>query len=493
MKRIAAIIVLICALAPITSMGQNRPHITLAVAVNHRVGQLQWQGDTISQYAIYRRYPSDEDFALIDSIMGNAYTDTLNRVVCADTVSYFVQDLQSMAISDTTGVVYRDDVPTSPCSLKVCSTDQELNQIVLSWYPSPDEDVMGYYICMGNPCLDYDTVWGKENCTYLCPQELANGLIPERPFRILAFDSCMQASPLTPYYHNPVLEFDNTPCSRHFKCRWNRYINMPDSVGAYRLHYRLEGEEEERVFSVGNDGPYEFDLVVNDLSVGQVETYLSVENSSGTLQAVSQRYVFEFMVGDTAENIAIADIEYDATLPAINLTVELDPDFAGNSCTLYRSKGNDAQFEPIAELTRTAGEAQLHYQDNNIHRSAGSYTYMAGVWDLCQQVEKLSDTLAIELPEVYDANAYFANALRYGDPDNGSFCPHLASPLAQGYEMNIFNRMGECVFNTKNIAECWNGTYEGNALPQGTYIYRVHCHHADGTEKTYIGTILLIK
>ena len=214
-----------------------------SAVIEARVGLLRWNNlPNDSVYNLYRMFHDEEDYTRIATIADTFYYDTLHRTICADTVNYIVT-----ASADTSlpvGLFYQDNVPTSPCSLRLCSVDTALGQIRLSWYPSPDTDVMGYYICMGNPCLYYDTVWGRLNTTYLCSELLNRFNNFEYSFRILAFDSCYQASPLTPYYHNPRLRIHTEPCSRLLQCSWNRYINMPDSVLQYSLYYKLQGDPE---------------------------------------------------------------------------------------------------------------------------------------------------------------------------------------------------------------------------------------------------------
>ena len=68
------------------------------------------------------------------------------------------------------------------------------------------------------------------------------------------------------------------------------------------------------------------------------------------------------------------------------------------------------------------------------------------------------------------------------------------SALSEGYSLQIFNRMGQRVFQTTQIDDCWDGKDPlGHPLPQGVYVYKSHCHHTDGTEKVYAGTVLLMK
>ena len=467
---------------------------TQSAVVDNQVGFLRWRShptDTI--YRLHRMFPDQEEYTCIATLSDTFYYDTLHRTICADTVNYFVSAATDTSLS--VGLFYQDNVPTAPCSLRVCNVENTLGNICLSWYPSPDTDIMGYYICMGDPCLYYDTVWGRLNTSYICREQIDYLNNDVYSFRILAFDSCFQASPLTPYYHNLRLEVMAEPCSRQLHCSWNRYINMPDSVGTYSLYYRLQDDDNWCSHFVGPDGPFTFDTLIPDLAIGHLSAYIVATSTTDSLSAFSLIHDFYFDYGDTADYLRITDLRYDASQPSVTLTLEIDPDFSGRQCYLYRATGTSDNFNQIAELTRsaTSPEQFLTYTDLDINRSAGRYVYRIGTPDICGQWIKYSDTAQLLLPEVSPPDAYFPNAIRYGDPDNGRFCPHYLSPLADGYTLDIYNRFGTHLFHTDNLNDCWDGNdIQGRPLPQGVYVYHVHCRHADGSERLYTGTILLL-
>lgn len=475
---------------------QTQMRFTRFVAVSHNVGDLRWiHFPEATSYSLYRHFPGQEGFSLIASIADTHYLDTLHRAICADTVSYYVEaiTLQRTYRSDVVGVYYVDDVPTTPCAVRLCSVDTALDRIRLTWYPTPDTDAIGYYICVGSPCIDYDTVWGRFNNTYLCPDTFSTDT--QYRFRVLAFDSCYQASPLTPSYYNPTIFFPDTGCTRRFSCTWTRYINMPDSVGHYRLYYRLEDQDTLHVFETGPDGPYEFDTIIDDLSISKVTVFLSVDNTSDTLHALSQVRTRHFAYGDTAAYIRIAEAVYDENVPSISLKIDNDTLFSAPECYIYRSQGLTDTFVHLATLDRgDPPRRYLYYVDDAINREAGRYVYKVGVPDLCHNWVKESDTVQLLLPDVHKATAYFPNAIIYGHPECGTFCPTYISALAIDYQLDIFTRWGQLVFHTTNLGDCWDGTgSSGQPLHQGTYVYRARVNHADGTIRSYHGTILLIR
>lgn len=494
--RIPLYLLLLLSAAPLTAQSIAFTH---AVVVGSHVGHLSWNHCSgVTTYRLHRQLPDQTDFIPIASLTDTFYSDTLHRTLCGDTVSYFVEGFTETATiqSSPEGLFFQDNNPTAPCALRLCSVDTALSRIRLSWYPSPDTDVMGYYICMGSPCRDYDTVWGRLNTSYLCPETLTDSTSIEYCFRILAFDSCFQASPLTPYYHNPHLTMQTDTCSRQVHCVWNRYVNMPDSVKGYTVHYLLDGDSLWREHRVGADGSFEFDTLIDDLSVRHMRAYLSVDNFSDSLRTLSRCVDLYFDYGDTADYLRIAELQYDDRVPTVTLTLEVDPYFSGSRCFLYRTKGFDGTMEQIAEFSRNDIPRQqfFTYTDSDISRIAGRYVYQIGVPDICNQWIKYSDTVQLILPDISQPEAYFPNVIVYGDAEMGLFCPRYISPLVNDYTLDIYSRMGLHLFHTNRIDDCWDGTAtDGSPLSQGVYVYKSMCRHSDGSRKTYIGTVLVLR
>lgn len=108
---------------------------------------------------------------------------------------------------------------------------------------------------------------------------------------------------------------------------------------------------------------------------------------------------------------------------------------------------------------------------------------------------KASDTVCIT-----------CTAIRCGDPDYfipNAFTPNndgindyvdFYSPLLSELHLAIFNRWGECVYQTTDLADCrWDGTYRNTPCLPGVYTYtcRIRCHN--GIETELKGDITLIR
>ena len=94
------------------------------------------------------------------------------------------------------------------------------------------------------------------------------------------------------------------------------------------------------------------------------------------------------------------------------------------------------------------------------------------------------------------------------DDDNTPFIPSAFTPNNDGLndkfrvinlkydklvELRVFDRWGVEMYRTSDGMEGWDGTFKGVPQDMGTYTYAVIISHVDGTNKTFTGTVTLIR
>ena len=65
----------------------------------------------------------------------------------------------------------------------------------------------------------------------------------------------------------------------------------------------------------------------------------------------------------------------------------------------------------------------------------------------------------------------------------------------ENYELKIFSRWGELLFETNNIEESWDGTYYTNEklCPAGVYTYTIFVENIYGEIFEYQGQVKLLR
>ena len=94
----------------------------------------------------------------------------------------------------------------------------------------------------------------------------------------------------------------------------------------------------------------------------------------------------------------------------------------------------------------------------------------------------MSSTKAMVLPNSFTPN---------GDGHNDCFGIQRWGHM-ELQQFSVYNRWGARVFNTKNPAECWDGTYKGQMQPTGGYVYVIQAKTVCGFV-TRTGTVMLIR
>jgi gliding motility-associated-like protein len=98
------------------------------------------------------------------------------------------------------------------------------------------------------------------------------------------------------------------------------------------------------------------------------------------------------------------------------------------------------------------------------------------------------------VPNAFTPNLQNSNGGTYnpGDLNNDVFHP-VVKGVINTYEMTIYSRWGETLFDTKDITIGWDGYYKGKLCTQDVYIWKIHLNTADGVTLNKTGDVLLLR
>jgi gliding motility-associated-like protein len=106
-----------------------------------------------------------------------------------------------------------------------------------------------------------------------------------------------------------------------------------------------------------------------------------------------------------------------------------------------------------------------------------------GCIDSVSKVVTITDDYSIYIPNAFTPNGDGQNEL-FGAKGTG----------IKKYQLNIFDRWGELVFSSNDLAKGWDGTVKGNRIAQdGVYVWKVNVVSIFGSAKEYKGSVTLIR
>jgi gliding motility-associated-like protein len=90
-----------------------------------------------------------------------------------------------------------------------------------------------------------------------------------------------------------------------------------------------------------------------------------------------------------------------------------------------------------------------------------------------------SDTITLIMNVVQDVIFYAPNTFTPdGDEHNQSWGIHIGGLDIYNFELLIFNRWGELIWESRDPSVSWDGTYKGQIVPEGTYVWRASAKDA---------------
>ncbi|MDL2314624.1 gliding motility-associated C-terminal domain-containing protein, partial [Bacteroidales bacterium OttesenSCG-928-C19] len=511
-------------------------------------------------FFVYRKIQSGslELIGISDSF---TFSDTIIGT-CKASIFYYVEykNTKNQYTSNTVQENFADKYAAPPVWNSV-STDLSSQKIRLSWIPSTDKDIAGYIICEGTPCVSPDTVWGKEQSSFICsycdPLEVYH-------FKIFSFDSCAtpNASTLSNSLNNIVLSTSSKVCSKEIQLSWNAYENSLETLGGYNIYAQEDGNAFKVIEKLSADKTsYLYEAPDN---VSSVRLYVEAFNNSSASKSTSN--VVSVLLDDDAKkyvNIESASVLDDNS--AIELTIYFDSSFANSNQELYRgiNSSNPVFYKKLpaeknftdddvnpyknmysyyikttigctsntstaikTSLSKTANAAYLEWTPYigwddvlfySIERKIGSSGWTS-IGTVAGSELRFTDDVSLYanseerifyrviannrnnitasssvVEYIKEGYIIMPNAFLPNTVSNAIFKPKTFSVLNEGYSFRIFSRTGECVFQTNNPNEGWDGKFKGKMCPLGGYVYLIQCIYTNGKTESISGSFLLVE
>ncbi len=138
------------------------------------------------------------------------------------------------------------------------------------------------------------------------------------------------------------------------------------------------------------------------------------------------------------------------------------------------------------------GDGAISREKDPIHtfKTSGEFEVILTAYDIfgCSSTESNRIQVSNPIELVSIPNAFTPN----GDGLNDEFIPKIKA--ISSFTMDIFNTWGERIYSTVGVeSKGWNGTYQGQMLPAGNYMYRITYSSRDGKQFEKTGGITLIR
>ena len=175
---------------------------------------------------------------------------------------------------------------------------------------------------------------------------------------------------------------------------------------------------------------------------------------------------------DTIGSLAIT-----VTPPTATITL-------GDTIGLSASGAPSFVWSPNESLSCTVCSAPLAWPQQTT-------TYQIGASDSlgCRGFTTLTIEVDIVCNEVFIPSIFSPNGK--GPQANETLC--LYSNCAKQLKFVIHNRWGQRVYETEDIAQCWDGTFNGKEAPSGVYAYNLYILQSNGEVVNKTGTLQLVR
>lgn len=201
---------------------------------------------------------------------------------------------------------------------------------------------------------------------------------------------------------------------------------------------------------------------------------ITKENSCGNISEVSNESCSILLSGQSlpAQNV-------------LNWTAYTSWKSGVSGYALYRKKQEDASFSLVVKLPPD----EFTFIDDQFGSESGNYDYVIKAEDDSLENESVSNIITLQQEAViYAPNAFTPN----DDSKNETWLP--VSLFVKDFNLKVFNRWGNMVFESSDKTYPWDGKYKGSPAPQGVYFYLInYTNYIDNVKEVKKGLVSIIR
>lgn len=150
------------------------------------------------------------------------------------------------------------------------------------------------------------------------------------------------------------------------------------------------------------------------------------------------------------------------------------------------SQGNPQAWEYYVDGQYISDEERPVY----VFEKQGWYT----VTQIITNENGCRDTMEHQVEVIGDFQVYVPNAFTPdGRGANNTFKPVFNNVQPNKYQFLIYNRWGEVVFEAYDLEEAWDGTYMGDFVKDGVYVWKIVLTDNRGERHEYTGHVTLLR
>ena len=269
------------------------------------------------------------------------------------------------------------------------------------------------------------------------------------------------------------------------------YCNSPDSVTQIiRLSPLVKA-----VFATPSSGCAPYGAVFTNNSIGGLSFSWNFGDGSPASSDVNPTHLYS------------SPGVYPVTMVAMDSTTCNLVDSTSDTIHVFSAPVAAFTFSPSAPVENTAtvftntssgaigylwnfgdGTTDTTVNPSHIFPKTGTYEVCLDALDPAGCVNKICQPVsAIIVPKFDIPNAFSPN----GDGINDIFKPR-GFGISQ-FDMRIYNRWGQLVFESNDISQGWDGRFRGVLQPVDVYAYVVTISFSDGTSDTRTGSVTLLR
>lgn len=354
------------------------------------------------------------------TLFGNeSFVDTIQGI-CNDPpalINYRVEMTDNTGcknVSSVDGDLLTDGTgPTHPV-IETVTVDTLTGDILICWYPSPEDDTNGYFIQDNTNESTYITIGNTLDPSITCFEHDVT-LSGSKRYLVIAYDLCNNDESFGIGHESMFLQATLQECDQEVDLSWTPYVGWSEGVEAYEIYASQDGAPFQLIET---NAPTNTQFTVSTAPFSDYCFRVVAVSAGAQRSSYSNTACLEITYPQTPQYVYLNRV--DVLPDGQGIEVNLLPDEAAEEMKyhLERRGPSELDFEEIGVMQKNLSTGLYTFIDTEVNPKDNGYRYRVAAFDFCQNFFAYSNESGNILLGAYSNNDDYISEIQWNNYEN---------------------------------------------------------------------------
>lgn len=344
------------------------------------------------------------------------YLDTIQGI-CNDPpalINYRVEMTDNSGcvnLSSFDGDLLTDGTGPTPPVIETVTVDTLTGNLIICWYPSPEDDTAGYVIQDNTNETTYINIGNTQDPDITCFEHTITPSGSKR-YLVIAYDECGNDESFGTGHESMYLQATLQECDQKVNLSWTPYVGWSEGVEAYEVYASQDGSPFQLMET---NAPTNRQYTADVAPFSDYCFRVAAVSAGDQRSSYTNRACLQITYPQTPQFVYLNRVDVLPDDQGIEINLLPDNDAAEMKYHLERRAPSEIDFEEIGVMQENLSTGLYTFTDTEVNPKEDGYRYRVAAFDFCENFFSYSNVSGNILLGAYSNNDDYISEMQWNN------------------------------------------------------------------------------